>query len=141
MARDADIGKDLAAKLILANIPNVGTKVKFTYDPYHESNNLPLDTQIWITSAALNRVRTSRSEWIKTCSLLLYMIVEASPTDDPNIELWLTAFDSVLDTVQTLAVDNGLVPVEITQEDRLDIERLNNDRRLICVCNILYKLI
>ena len=68
------------------------------------------------------------------------MIVPQSPTDTDAIETRLNAFDAIMDLVQSTPI-NGVLPFEITQDERFDIERLNNDKRLVCVSNINYKLI
>lgn len=80
------------------------------------------------------------------------MIVEQGPTDESTLESWLDEFDDVLDLVQDAVVGDrpssggrppkaGVRPYEIIQEERLDIERLNADKRLICACSIHYKLV
>jgi hypothetical protein len=139
MAADIQLGKGLATALTAAAIPGI-TTVRFSLDPYHESDNLPTNTQIWITTSELIRVLSARRTWYKQCSLLLYMIVPQSPTDTDAIETRLNAFDAIMDLVQSTPI-NGVLPFEITQDERFDIERLNNDKRLVCVSNINYKLI
>lgn len=139
MAVDADIGQSVASQLTSLNISGVGT-VSFTFDPYHESDNLPSNTKVWITVNEISRVLTTRGVWCKQCSILLYMIVAQSPTDAPGIEAWLDVFDAVLNSVEGISA-NGKLPYEILQEDRFDVDRLNNDKRLICKAIISYKLI
>ena len=139
MAVDADIGQSLASQLTSLNISGIGT-VTFTFDPYHESDNLPSNTKVWITVNEMLRVLTSRGAWYKQCSILLYMIVAQSPTDTSGLEAWLDTFDTILNNVESIQA-NGKLPHEIMQEDRFDIDRLNNDKRLICKAVISYKLI
>jgi len=138
-AIDAQIGISLAAQLTALAIPKVGL-VQFTFDPYHESDNLPPNTKIWITTNDLNRVLTSRKVWTKQCSLLLYMITPVAPTDFALIDDWLGTYDTILDSVESIEAAGNL-PYEIMQEEQIDRDRLNNDKRLVCNSIINYKLI
>lgn len=143
MAKDADIGKALAAAIVDKKIPKI-RGVQFSYDAYLEDADLPKGVQVYIRPGRLNHTRIARANWQTDTALLLELRAKQSPnlpneeTAERFVEAWLDAWDRIIEVVKGETVAGALAS-EIEQDERYNPEELNNNQRLVCVCSILYK--
>lgn len=142
MPKDADIGRALAAAIVGKHPKIKGAR--FDYDRYLEDADLPKNVQVFVSTNRLNHTRLTRAQWQEDITLLMELRVKQPPnipdTETVNkfVDAWLEAWDSLIEFIKTESI-NGMLPNEVSQDERYDPTELNSNQRLVCVCNVLYK--
>ena len=139
MPRDADFGRDLAARIMAASSGNV-SNVEFTYDAYTDLDRIgETDHYCCISPNLYDHTRETRNHWRETIQLVLTLVSSVGPTNDSQwVDDWLDSWDALVRETREMPLFDKHKPTSVETDARYDTDLFHNSNRLVTQAMINY---